>query len=405
MYCKKCGKEIDNNSNFCCYCGEKVSLIPQEKDESKNELEEDIFEMEEMEELNDFSDEEKDLALSKNLEEMDFLPDNLNPETLEENTNKQEESVLLTDEDKECLNTKEIENLVNKTENTEPQKDNHFKKEEIISILLGAFSLVLAFFVNIFSLPMSISGLVFSSYSKEKYGKEYSRGKLINYGSMVVSIIMFIVCICGFFALLNTSIDELDKGYNIQPTSQYQYNLNENYNKEEDKEAEKNWQKAQELLNEKNNQKSKESSTTKKYTSIGFMEYEIPTSWEFKGIRNVGGDNTANIFTKNDAYILVKAMDLTGITFSKEALADEVRVAYGEIQDQGSFTSNNGINWDYLSTPTYQDGEKEYKNIIYYHISDDESKLFYFELYLPQNEETENLTTELKNILNSVKSL
>lgn len=31
MYCKKCGKEIDDNSNFCCYCGDETNLISQLK--------------------------------------------------------------------------------------------------------------------------------------------------------------------------------------------------------------------------------------------------------------------------------------------------------------------------------------------------------------------------------------
>lgn len=27
MYCANCGKEIKNNSNFCCYCGAKQSVL------------------------------------------------------------------------------------------------------------------------------------------------------------------------------------------------------------------------------------------------------------------------------------------------------------------------------------------------------------------------------------------
>lgn len=26
MYCNFCGKEIDNDSRFCCYCGKKIPI-------------------------------------------------------------------------------------------------------------------------------------------------------------------------------------------------------------------------------------------------------------------------------------------------------------------------------------------------------------------------------------------
>ena len=40
MFCLNCGKQIDDDSEFCCFCGEKVQRIktqPQQKEEPKIE--------------------------------------------------------------------------------------------------------------------------------------------------------------------------------------------------------------------------------------------------------------------------------------------------------------------------------------------------------------------------------
>ena len=41
MYCMNCGKEIDENINYCPYCGHKTMYIKEEKAEiTKEQLEE-----------------------------------------------------------------------------------------------------------------------------------------------------------------------------------------------------------------------------------------------------------------------------------------------------------------------------------------------------------------------------
>ena len=38
MYCSKCGKEINENSNYCKHCGYKINVIQDIEDKTNNEI-------------------------------------------------------------------------------------------------------------------------------------------------------------------------------------------------------------------------------------------------------------------------------------------------------------------------------------------------------------------------------
>lgn len=415
MYCKNCGEKIQENAKFCVFCGTKIDsvIVEEEKEEIVIEDTIDIFKQEEIEEENDF----------KNLDEMENLDnsvdieksENIEEDIIEVETEKLPEelcnfeNVDIEEAKEECGEIQENSETI---ENT-TEKVKGIVIEEIISLVFGVTSLILSIFINVFSLPMSASGLVFGSYGKSKSGNHVSVGKCINIVSMIISLFMFFVCVCGFLGMMS----DISANFIKPEPFNYQYNLNTNINEEEDKQAEKDFQKAQDMLNKQleNKRKMEEEKETakkeisksegRKYTNIGFMEYTIPDSWNFNGIRESGGNSVANVFSKNDdtVFLAIKSMDLTNAQFSKEMLTTEVTQMYGGITEEGAFTTNNGITWDYIKTPIYDGENMKYSNNIYYHLTEDGNALLYFEIYIPDNGTTEELMKDIDTILNSVK--
>ena len=429
MYCKNCGEKIKEKAKFCIFCGTQVDYIEdvlaEKKEEIINEDITDIFEKDEVEEKNDFKnlDEMESLENSEDIEQSEGLREEFSEVSIE--TEKLPEE--LCDLEKTENNCEEVpeneEELIEETLMEEKKQEvlkneKQLVGEEIISLVFGFTSLILAVFINIFALPMSVSGLVFGGYGKAKSGKKTSVGRCINIASIIISLFMFFVCVCGFLGMMSSIQTDL-----IMPERfDYQYNLNTRINDEEDKQAEENWQKAQDMLNKQveNKRKLEETKVSEdkkeeekeitetsgsKYTNIGFMEYTIPDTWKFNGIRESGGNSVANVFSKNEdtAFLAIKAMDLTNAQFNKEMLATEVTQMYGGVSEQGSFTTNNGITWDYIKTPVYDGENIKYFNNIYYHLTDDEKALLYFEIYIPDNGTVEELMKDIDTILNSVK--
>ena len=408
MYCKNCGEQIKENAKFCVFCGTKIDEVENKtivniEEEIINDNKVDIFD----------KDEADDLAEFKTLEDMEELEDS---ECIEEDVVipgeieelPEELSLLEKIENEET----EVEVVEETKEETTSVKEQPII-EEIISFIFGITSLVLAVFINIFALPMSASGLVFGSYGKAKSGKKVSFGRCINIVSIIVSLSMFFVCMCGLFGMMSSIQNEL-----ITPERfDYQYQLNTNINEREDRQAIEDWQKALEMLNKQEEakrelekkkeieEKEKVEKQETKYTNIGYMEYSIPDTWTFNGIRESGGNAVANVFSKNNdtAFLAIKAVDLTNAEFNKDMLKAEVSQMYGGIAEEGNFSTNNDITWEYIKTPTYDGENMKYFNNIYYHLTEDGNALLYFEIYVPDNGTTEELMTDIDTILNSVR--
>ncbi len=82
------------------------------------------------------------------------------------------------------------------------------KKETLgtVSLILGIVSLVLAFFLNIFILPLALTGLILGIVNKCNHGKKVS-GIVLNSISMVVAVAVLIVgaYILGIFGYLGSN--------------------------------------------------------------------------------------------------------------------------------------------------------------------------------------------------------
>lgn len=84
------------------------------------------------------------------------------------------------------------------------------KKDEGLgtaSMVIGIISLVLTFFINLATLPLSITGLILGIVNKSKKGKKVS-GIILNAVSIVLSIIIFFILIVVGFTFLGFIFDK-----------------------------------------------------------------------------------------------------------------------------------------------------------------------------------------------------
>lgn len=366
MFCKKCGKEIREDFSFCIACGTEI--------EKENKIENsDIFEIEENTEWEDFK-------------RKDILKDLENSEELsieEENTEIEEMPEMIIEEDK------------NLDVGEDKHQENIFMKgstvEEIISVILGATSMTLSLFLSIFTLPMSISGIVFAEYGKHKNGKTFSMGKTVNIISMFTAVLIF----CLYLSSVTSVVSSFSKTLDNVPLDKY-YQIEEV--QKETTQINKSEQKEPEIQQQKESKK-------RKFTNIGYMEYEIPDTWTFNGIKDMSG-TISNVFSKDNdtVFLAIKSMDITGVEFSKEMLEKEITTVYGNIANSGTFTTNNGLEWNFIRTVDYSNEDKTYFNNIYYSIVGENEGLLYFEVYVPNTSSEEEIMKDIDEILTSVKT-
>ena len=294
MYCKNCGNELKENANYCAFCGNKID------------------------------------------KEEDFIP----IETKVEETCEEQEKITFVEE-----------TTTKKTKPTKQKKE--FDKEELISILFGIMSLIIAPCINIFSIPMSLSGIIFGSYSKSKFKKKFSVGKIISYVSMIIAVISFIFTGILFSTILNDNV-VLHTRNNISPITINEKNTNSN----------------NELIPEKHNEKIKieipeQSKTqTKKLDSIS---YKIDESWSFDGMQSVNTNDinsTTHNYHKNDAILTLREMDER--LFTTEDLMNYIVDNYGNIITEMHFETNNGNVWSVIKTEDITFNNEDYSTTVYY---------------------------------------
>lgn len=153
MYCKNCGKNLNQGELFCGNCGAKV-----ENNVNLNQV---------VNQTN-LDTNQTDTFVNENLQQMNN--NNLNSDNNQLNYNNSKK--------KEILGT--------------------------ISLILGIVSFVLAFFLNILILPLAIIGLVLGIINKKKNGKKIA-GIILN----VISIfIISVVIIIAVFILKSVDFNE-----------------------------------------------------------------------------------------------------------------------------------------------------------------------------------------------------
>lgn len=338
MFCKNCGKELNETANFCTYCGDKITKT-EEIIDTKNGF---------------------------------------------------------TKEDIECLNSNELDNLLKNTPNEEKQPVQKEKgNEEILSILFGFASLICAPFISVFSIPMSLSGIIFGGYSKNKYNKKFSVGKILNYVSFAVAIVTFVLS-----CLFVTNTAKLINDSNVIPNFQIKYNTghqNEINEREQAKTTEYDEDFLETVTPKIEKEKIKQSPT--QTFNMEKVSYSIPTNWLLHSLNSTIVNNnikTVHEFSSNTDYIIIREFSVSD--FYKEDLIEYINQTLNGINTENTFTKNNLL-WNNITTNAFViNGEIYTANILYTNIND---VVFMIESQSNVNSQ-ETINSAIETIINSI---
>lgn len=270
----------------------------------------------------------------------------------------------------------------------EPKKEKtkkEFDKEELISVLFGVISLIIAPCINIFSIPMSISGVIFGSFSKSKFKKKFSVGKIISYVSMVIAVISFIFTGLLFSSIFNNNTLLHHSNNESFPITNREITKIENT-----------------INNESNNDKIKieipeKSKTTSK--KLNDVSYNINEDWVYSGLQSINTNEmklTTHNYNKNDAFLSIREMDEK--LFSDEDFKHYVIESYGNIEEEIHFEAGNGRVWSQINTEIFYLDEEAFSTSIYYtHVN---NSILIIEI---SNSSLVDYTDDINQIINSIK--
>lgn len=176
MYCKNCGKVLNQGELFCAYCGAKV----------ENEINIDTGNNE-----------------IKNKETETFLNVNSSNDNINENQSNYINMVSTANENQSnYINTVSTANQNFNTDSNNKQiqqsnvqyqnNTNNKGNKSIVSLILGIVSVVLSFVLNIFIIPVAIIGLILGLTEKNKSGKK-TAGIILNAIAIILPIIILII--------------------------------------------------------------------------------------------------------------------------------------------------------------------------------------------------------------------
>ena len=100
-------------------------------------------------------------------------------------------------------------NVVNNNPNN-MQNPNKTSATAIVSLVLGILSIFLCFFINLFTLPLSITGIVLGIITKEKGGMKIA-GIILNILSIIISIVILVFMGALFMTAWDKAKDNIDK--------------------------------------------------------------------------------------------------------------------------------------------------------------------------------------------------
>lgn len=104
-------------------------------------------------------------------------------------------------------------NMNNNGVNNNPnnmQVPNKTSATAIVSLVLGILSLFLCFFINLFTLPLSITGIILGIITKEKGGMKIA-GIILNLLSIIISILIIVFIGALFMTAWDKAKDNIDK--------------------------------------------------------------------------------------------------------------------------------------------------------------------------------------------------
>lgn len=162
-------------------------------------------------------------------------------------------------------------------------------------------------------------------------------------------------------------------------------------------------------LAEKEDYKKFKANNIKEYSSVGYMDYDVPDCWVLDEARTKALGYKSNIFEFRDGVSLldIKALTsydsttmVTGTTYEK--IKATVVKKYGSIKEESQKTIN-GVTWYLLITPKYVSGDYSYHNEIYFTLSSSKNHIYYLEAYV-YNDTTDDKTKYLNDSIEYILS-
>ena len=153
-------------------------------------------------------------------------------------------------------------------------------------------------------------------------------------------------------------------------------------------------------------------SSTKEYTSIGYMDYKVPDCWTYDEEKSKNTQYKSSVFRFKDGDSLLEIKGVTpydsstfttGTTYEK--MKSSVINVYGAIKSEKTEVINDKT-WYVIVTPNYDVGGKSYHNRIYFTLSKNNTNLYYFESYIyndSDNTKDSYIDDSIKYILKSSK--
>lgn len=169
MYCKNCGKTLNQGELFCANCGTKV------ENEINASTENNGIQNNQIETFSNIN------TLNNNINQNQKIEQTFNNQIQPNDIN----SFSTTNQN---FNNQQIEQTNIHRQNNTNNKGN----KSLVSLILGIVSVVLSFILNIFIIPVAITGLVLGLIEKNKSGKK-TVGIILNVIAIVLPIIILII--------------------------------------------------------------------------------------------------------------------------------------------------------------------------------------------------------------------
>jgi len=202
---------------------------------------------------------------------------------------------------------------------------------------------------------------------------------------IIVAIIVLTLFIIGIINILYSSITErVNEIWNV--------NVNDNMNDN----------------SSVNNSSKFVANNIKNYSSLGYMDYNVPDCWIYNESMSASMQYKSYVFTFKDnlSMLNVKAGSIMGNNNELEQynyFKDQIINAYGNIQNEELKYFNNQ-KWYVFTTGLYDYpyGNSMFYNKIYLTFSNSASNIYYFEAYINNNmNEKEYIEDSVEYIINS----
>ena len=149
---------------------------------------------------------------------------------------------------------------------------------------------------------------------------------------------------------------------------------------------------------------------TKKYSTVGYMDYNVPGSFSYDKERSANNQYKSNIFTFKDGYSIVDikastiydaSTNIVGTNYEK--MKNSIVKAHGELKEEDTKVFN-GVTWYHMVTNDYVSNGSDFHNEIYFALSASGKHLYYVEVYIYNDGSTAKekyINTAIEYILNS----